>query len=885
MSLACPVCRAPVSESGRFCSSCGASIHSQSPSVASVASAHAAGATQFSPGDTLAGRYRIIGLLGRGGMGEVYRADDLKLDQPVALKFLPQALSGNAAALASFHSEVRLARQISHPNVCRVYDIGEFDGQHFLSMEFIDGEDLASLLRRIGRLPSDKAAEFAREICAGLAAAHDKGVLHRDLKPSNIMIDGRGDARIADFGLAGLAGRLTESDSFAGTPAYMAPEQMDGVDLTVRSDIYSLGLILYEMVTGKRPFEADSLVELIRLHQEEPPEPPSNRVNGVDPVVERVILRCLEKSPDRRFPSALALSAALPGGDPLAAVLAAGQTPSPEMVAAAGGEVGLKPKVANLLLGVIAVGVAFTLWTGKDIFVYQMAPAPKRPEVLEEKAREMLARVDLPQSAGQSGSGFLNDDPLLRWMAAKDRTVHRWDRLKSGEAPVILYWYRQMDPRDAPDRLGALGRITRNTPPFDQAGMSSVLLDGAGRLRQLSVIPPRSDTLSVVPPPDWSAWFALAGLDTARFHPVPPERNPSFYVDERRAWRGTRADAPGDSFLVEAGSFRGRVARFSVIAPWDPRDRFNDAVSAGQRKAQSVISFLIIVTVLMGGFLITRRNLRLDRADRSGATRVALGVGGSLMAAWLFIASHTPDLAAEIDVFWSGMAIACLNGLLAWLIYVGVEPYVRRAKPQLLIGWTRLLAGGWRDPLVGRDVLIGAAAGVMLHVVQAIGWLLPTWFGQAPDIPLAISADTLLGASTVIGGLLTSLTNVVTTPLVFLIIFVIGRMLFKRDWAGVLLVAVLFGGAAVAGLTSVVRLAIALVYTGVLLVVIFRLGFLAAASAILVEGLVSNYPFAMNPSTWYFPTSLILLGLVALIGWFAWRAARGRLIRGAFTTR
>jgi serine/threonine-protein kinase len=151
---------------------------------------------RFIPGTLLADRYRIIALLGKGGMGEVYRADDMKLAQPVALKFLPETLAMDGAALARFHREVRIARQVAHPNVCRVFDIGEVDGHHFLSMEYIDGEDLSSLIRRIGRVPIDKAIEIARQLCAGLAAAHESGVLHRDLKPANVMIDGRGKARI-----------------------------------------------------------------------------------------------------------------------------------------------------------------------------------------------------------------------------------------------------------------------------------------------------------------------------------------------------------------------------------------------------------------------------------------------------------------------------------------------------------------------------------------------------------------------------------------------------------------------------------------------------------------------------------------------------------------
>ena len=200
----------------------------------------------FTPGMILAERYRIIGLLGRGGMGEVYRADDLKLGQPVALKFLPKSLADDPVRRERFYAEVRIARQVSHPNVCRVYDISELDGRHYLTMEFIDGEDLASLLKRIGSLRGAKALDVAKQLCWGLAAAHDKGVLHRDLKPANVMIDGRGRVRITDFGLAVAAGEDVPAGDVSGTPAYMAPEQFAGKGASVRSDIYALGLVLYE---------------------------------------------------------------------------------------------------------------------------------------------------------------------------------------------------------------------------------------------------------------------------------------------------------------------------------------------------------------------------------------------------------------------------------------------------------------------------------------------------------------------------------------------------------------------------------------------------------------------------------------------------------------
>ena len=214
---------------------------------------------RFAPGTVIGHRYRMIGRLGSGGMGEVYRADDLKLGQPVALKFLPEAVDRDPARLTQLHSEVRIARQISHPHVCRVYDIDEYQGHTFLSMEYVDGEDLASLLRRVGRLAPTRAIELARQICAGLHAAHEKGVVHRDLKPANIMLDGAGRIRVTDFGLAGATGDALR----AGTPAYMAPEQLAGQAVTPRSDLYARGLVLYELFTGERALTGQNVAELI----------------------------------------------------------------------------------------------------------------------------------------------------------------------------------------------------------------------------------------------------------------------------------------------------------------------------------------------------------------------------------------------------------------------------------------------------------------------------------------------------------------------------------------------------------------------------------------------------------------------------------------------
>ncbi|HTS03588.1 MAG TPA: serine/threonine-protein kinase, partial [Thermoanaerobaculia bacterium] len=284
----CPRCDAEVPASGRFCPACGQAVSgslSHLPtemgsapkpvpprppsSVGRLVSSGSLDLGAFPPGAMLGERYRIVGLLGKGGMGEVYRADDLKLGQAVALKFIPKAVSGDESMLARFHAEVRLARQVSHPNVCRIYDIGEVEGRHFLSMEYVDGEDLASLLKRIGHLPVDKTVDIARQLCAGLHAAHEKGVLHRDLKPANVMLDGRGRVRITDFGLAIAAEEAANVGELSGTPAYMAPEQLQGKPASVKSDLYALGLVLYEVATGKRAFDAPTLAEMRRKHESE----------------------------------------------------------------------------------------------------------------------------------------------------------------------------------------------------------------------------------------------------------------------------------------------------------------------------------------------------------------------------------------------------------------------------------------------------------------------------------------------------------------------------------------------------------------------------------------------------------------------------------------
>jgi serine/threonine-protein kinase len=268
----------------------------------------------FAPGMILGSRYLIEAEAGEGGMGKVYRARDLDLDRTIALKVVRPELSGQPETLSRLKHEISLASQISHKNVLRIHDLGEAGGLRFVSMAWADGEDLGHLLQRYGRLPEERLVQLAIEICEGLAAAHDQGIVHRDLKPSNILLDSAGHACIADFGLARpleIQQCLTRDGEVHGTPRYMSPEQAEGKLVDARSDIYSLGLILYEMATGKIPFKDDSVFQTLALRVAEAPENPKHLNPALSEKLAAIILRCLERDPRNRYASAHELLADL----------------------------------------------------------------------------------------------------------------------------------------------------------------------------------------------------------------------------------------------------------------------------------------------------------------------------------------------------------------------------------------------------------------------------------------------------------------------------------------------------------------------------------------------------------------------------------------------
>ena len=804
---------------------------------------------RYAPGTVLAARYRIVGLLGRGGMGEVYRADDLKLGQPVALKFLPQAVTGDKAWLRRFHDEVRIAREVAHPNVCRVYDIAEVDGEHFITMEFVDGEDLASLLRRIGRLPRDKALEITRQLCAGIAAAHDKNVLHRDLKPANIMLDGRGRVRITDFGVAALADKVNGKEIRAGTPAYMAPEQLAGKGVTRRSDIYSLGLVLYEIFTGRAAFEADSSAKLERLRQSGPPTTPSSHVDDIDPLAERVIMRCLENEPADRPGSAIAVAAALPGADPLAMALAAGETPSPEMLAVAGQRGGLRPAVAvPCLAGLVVIAGA---WIGikSSVGLLSAIPLDKPPQVLVDRAQQVATALGYSDRPADTAWWFSTKSAYLDHVKENDQSQTRWDRLASGRPPVVALRYRMSPETMVPSNME--GQVGWNDPRLETPGMVRMEVDGEGRLLKLEAVAPAEREVSAdTTAPDWTALFEAAGLDPDAFTPTDPTRTPLVHCDTRAAWVGAFPEAPDIALRVEAGSFEGRPVYFELLGPWNEPRGSTPPLEAGDRIVITIFLTLFLLIPVAGAFIAVR-NLRAGRGDRKGATWLAIYVFTISMGGWLLTADHALSL-GEWAMLWRAFANATGSALICWILYLAIEPYARRQWPHAMISWSRLLSGRFRDPLVGRDILVGCIAGALICLTVGLTQLSATLLDRPPPAPLqSTNLEILRGGRYVAGGLLGAQKSVGIWIGAFVLLLLL-RMVLRRQWLAVVAFYVVLLGIFSGGFAADPEdWLVAIIFPLLILVTMIRFGLLSLVVMGLVVPLLIGYPTTVDFSSWH----------------------------------
>lgn len=842
---------------------------------------------RFLPGALFGKRYRIVGLLGRGGMGEVYQADDLELGQAVALKFLPRSLTGDQSALASLRNEVRVARQIAHPNVCRVYDIGEVDGHYFVSMEYVDGEDLASLLRRIGRLPKEKATDIVRQLATGLATAHELGLVHRDLKPANVMIDGRGRVRIMDFGLAGLAEELRGATDRAGTLAYMAPEQLAGRGASIRSDVYALGLVMYELLTGRRAYDGASVDQLRDRQASGPPPSPSSLVSDSDPAVEQVVMSCLEFDPQRRPSSASAVVAALPGGDLLAAALAAGETPSPEMVAAAGGRGALRPSIGIALLAVTVVGFFAIGHLNNKVALFRLGRPEIAPVVLADRARGILSQIGYPDKPVDVAYGIYSNSALLAHIERTDSSVGRWNDLSGRRPTPYRFWYRQSAGQMLPyDRMA--GRVGFGDPPMYTEGMLRILLDQCGRLAQFDSRPAwRQAKPETVIPVDWQRLFALAELDPAGFKEAVPILNPAFPTDDRRAWDGFYPGQPSLPVRIEAGALNGKPVYFclydTATRDWlleQQPEQQSQASGVGQVFAalQGNLWIAVFIAVLLVPTLLAWKNTRAGRADPGSAFRVGLLVFVLALLSELLTRSHYSDFGAEFNTLAPALMNALYSGFLLALIYLAAEPYLRRHWPDLLISWTRLVGGRYRDPLVGRDILVSAAGGTLGMVVYRIGELVPTWFGHAIRRPGGIDSDALLGGRLALAVFLDPgfLVFAGQGIVVMLLLLLLLRRRALAIAVAYTVLTIYTTSARMGSLSDPVQIAILFADAVSMLVgfvVGFRFGFLAMVVYIFFYNCLMHFPITLDTSAWYSGTSTLVLVALGGIAVSAWRIA------------
>jgi len=313
MSVKCPKCQSDNPDTQRFCRDCGTNLPSPAKNSSSITKTLETPLRRLESKSLFAKRYEILEELGKGGMGEVYWAIDKTLNEEIAIKVLKPKIAADKEMIERFKNELKLARKIAHRNVCKMYDLNEFKETPYITMEYVKGENLKSMIQAKGKLPIHEAIDIARQVCEGLDEAHDLGIVHRDLKPQNIMIDEKNRAKIMDFGISRSreAPGITQTGMIIGTPDYISPEQAEGQGVDQRSDLYSLGVILFEMTIGKLPFEGETALSVVLKHKTETPPSPSDINREIPAALNHVILKCLEKDPEKRFQSARELLSGL----------------------------------------------------------------------------------------------------------------------------------------------------------------------------------------------------------------------------------------------------------------------------------------------------------------------------------------------------------------------------------------------------------------------------------------------------------------------------------------------------------------------------------------------------------------------------------------------
>jgi len=591
-------------------------------------------------------------------------------------------------------------------------------------------------------------------------------------------------------------------------------------------------------------------------------------VKDLNPVIERVILRCLETEPSARPATVLSVAAALPGGDPLAAALAAGETPSPQMVAASGETAGLRPRLAVACLASVLLGLGLVTFLGIHYSGLEKMRLELTPEVLRHKAREIIAQLGYPEKPLDSAFDLQNDSDFQEYVEKNDKPHPNWDAVLAARPSVLRFWYRQspddMVAEGFRDQLLNPGIVTRDDPPTVLSGMINVELDPQGRLTYFQAIPPQKESASGQSAAfDWNVLFAAAGLDAAQFQKAEPMWNSLASSDARMAWTGTW---PGTTrpLRVEAASWHGKPVFFALIGDWTKPDRMKTEQSPG-KKVRQILTIVLIVGFFFGVIRVARLNYRQGRGDREGALRLACVMFALEILLWLCRGHLVPSI-DTLGVFIIAVSTALFVSGTTWMLYLALEPWVRRRWPQTIISWSRLLSGQFRDPLVGRDILFGVMLGVMWILIFQFRYIPMMHMGAAPGIA---QTEYVAGGREALGAWLMQIPASILGTLGFFFLLLGLKLLLRKDWlAAIAFVAVY---ALPQGLTSsyvAVELPAQILVYAIAVLIVYRFGLIPLACAIFTINMLGNVPFTADLSAWYMPTSVLaLLSVVALAAW------------------